>query len=85
MIVRVRIRDDNTLTDWGNVHICTISRSLFTCSSDRRLHCTFSSFIKHIHFMLVRLILRKKIANTVFFNAHNVQTIAGKAHQCTDV
>ena len=59
---------------------CGISRSLFTFSSDRRLHCKFSSFIKQIHFMLVRLILRKKIANTVFCNAQKVQKMAVKVH-----
>ena len=57
---------------------CGISRSLFTFSSERRLHCKFSSFIKQIHFMLVRLILRKKI---VFFNAQKVQKIDGKVYQ----
>ena len=38
----------------------------------------FSIFIKHLHFMLVRLILFKKIANFVFHNAKTMQKRAGK-------
>ena len=55
-----------------------ISRSLFTFSNDRRLYCMFSIFIKHLHFMLVRLKLFKKIANFVFHNAKKMQKRAGK-------
>ena len=50
-----------------------------------RLHCKFSSLIKQIHVMLVRLILIKKIANTVFCNAQKVHKMAVKVHQCPDV
>ena len=64
---------------------CGISRSLLTFSSDRGLPYKFSSFIKHINFMLIRLILRKKIVNIVFCNAQKVQKIAVKVHQCPDV
>ena len=42
--------------------------------------CTACSlfFIKHLHFMLVRLILFKKIANFVFHNAKKMQKRPGK-------
>ena len=65
---------------------CSIYRSLFTFSSERRLHCNFSSFFfKQIHAMFLRLILCKKIANVVFFDAQKVQKIADKVHLCPDV
>ena len=44
----------------------------------------FSTFIKQIHLMFVRLILCKETANIVFSNAQKVQKSDVKVHLCPD-
>ena len=55
---------------------CSIFRSLFTLQS---------FYFYHVHFMLVRLILRNELANIVFCNVQKVQKMDVKVPQCPDV